>query len=383
MKTDMDNPRGSPRPGVRKALIPLLAAALCAAGLLALALSPRPGLSAAPSPADGVSGAAAPRPDQAAGDSAPGGSGKIASAQGAASSEGSAAPGGPPAAPSGAGGGRQLRIISLFAAHTEIVLRLGARDSLVGISEQETYDGPETAGWARPPTFTARDDVEKFLAYKPDLIMTRPYHLTAAQHLFDTLRGSGVTVWSRQAIEAAGLYGYWEELGALIGRQAEAERLVEGFKAGLAPFEGNLTRPGRPGVFLEAIHREIKTFTPDSIPAWILGYAGGRNVAWDAAPTRLGYFVAGYGPERLLSKAAEVDIYISQEGPMNRTPLAEITSRDIFRSLPAVRSGRVYKVPENLISRPTPTLLDGRRYLEGIIWEGKPPADLAAAPARD
>jgi iron complex transport system substrate-binding protein len=266
-------------------------------------------------------------------------------------------------------------VISLFAAHTEIILRLGARGALVGVSEQETYSGPETDGWDRPPTFTIKEDVEKFLAFKPDLILARPQHLNAAPNLFETLQASGITVWSRQTTQAEGLYGYWKELGGLVGREAEAELMTEEFKAALARFESNLERPGRPGVFLESIHREIKTFTPDSIPAWILGYAGGRNVASDASPSRAGYIVANYGPERLLSKAAEVEVYLSQEGPMNRAPVSEITGRDIFRTLPAVANGRVYKVPEHLISRPTPSLLEGRRYMESYIRDGRPPAD--------
>jgi iron complex transport system substrate-binding protein len=275
-----------------------------------------------------------------------------------------------------ASGARPLRVISLFAAHTEIILRLGGRAVLVGISEQETYGGPETEGWERPPTFSVKEDVEKYLSFRPDLILVRPQHLNAASNLFETLQASGIRVWSRQITEADGLYGYWRELGALIGRSAEAERMTEEFRSALARFEGNLTMPGRPGVFLESVHREIKTFTPDSIPAWILGYAGGRNVASDAAPSRAGYIVANYGPERLLSRAPEVEVYLSQEGPMNHAPLSEITGRDIFRTLPAVRDGRVYKVPEPLISRPTPSLLEGRRYMESCIRDGKPPEGL-------
>jgi iron complex transport system substrate-binding protein len=293
----------------------------------------------------------------------------------ASAGEGAAERGGVASAAGRDGG--PLRVISLFAAHTEIVLRLGGRASLVGVSEQETYAGPETEGWDWPPGFTARDDVEKFLAFRPDIVLVRPQHLNAASNLFETLRASGIRVWSRQISRADELYGYWEELGRLLGREAEAEAMTEAFKAGLAPHEANLTRPGRPGVFLEAIHREIKTFTPDSIPAWVLAYAGGRNVVTDSVPTMPGYIVANYGPERLLSVASEVEVYLSQSGPMNRTPVSEITRRDIFQSLPAVRNGRVYKVPENLISRPTPSVLDGRRYMESLIRDGRPPEDLA------
>ena len=125
-------------------------------------------------------------------------------------------------------------------------------------------------------------------------------------------------------------------------------------------------------MFFESVHKEVKTFTPDSIPIWVVGVSGGRNIASDALPAREGLVVADYGPEKLLAKADEVDIFLSQEGPMNRIPLPVIESRDIYQVLPAIRSGRVYKVPEDLISRPTPSLIEGVALLEGIFFpEGK------------
>ena len=69
--------------------------------------------------------------------------------------------------------------------------------------------------------------------------------------------------------------------------------------------------------------------------------------------------VAAYGPERLLEKAGEVEILISQEGQMNTATTGAILSRDIYQPLMALKTGRVYRVPEELISRPTPSLLEG------------------------
>jgi iron complex transport system substrate-binding protein len=252
-----------------------------------------------------------------------------------------------------------------------MVVRLGARGSLVGVSGQESYDGPETVGWERPPAFSARGDVEGFLAARPDVILVRPQHLGSAAGLFRYLQGRGVRVWSRQVLHAGDLYDYWLELGEICGKPNEARALAADFGAAMAPFwERARERPRRPGVFLESIHKDVKTFTPDSIPVWVVTSAGGRDVADDARPARKGAIIADYGPERLLAKAPEVEVLLSQEGPMNRVPLGAVAGRDIYRVLPAVRDGRVHKVPEELISRPTPSLVEGVALVEGLLFPG-------------
>ncbi|MDR2947243.1 MAG: ABC transporter substrate-binding protein, partial [Candidatus Adiutrix sp.] len=109
---------------------------------------------------------------------------------------------------------KHLRVISLYAAHTEILLRLGARDNLIGLSGQETYAGPETEGWKRPPVFSIRDDVEKFLAAKPDYILVRPMHMASGSRLMETLKRSGVKVYAAQVVHADDLYTYWRDLAA-------------------------------------------------------------------------------------------------------------------------------------------------------------------------
>ena len=252
-------------------------------------------------------------------------------------------------------------------------MRLGAKGSLVGISRQETYGGPETEGWERPPVFSIHDDVEKFLAAAPDYILLRPQHLATKPALFETLEGAGIKLWTRQVTKAADLYGFWREIGAICGREAEAEAMIADFQAAIALRE-RAAPAVRPGVFMESIHREVKTFTPESIPVWLMELAGGRNVAADAEPTRPGLVVAAYGPERLLEKAGEVEILISQEGQMNTATTGAILSRDIYQPLMALKTGRVYRVPEELISRPTPSLLEGLDIMAAQIRGEVPPA---------
>lgn len=268
----------------------------------------------------------------------------------------------------GEGVGSGTRIISLYAAHTEILLRLGARDNIIGVSMQETYDGPETQGW-NPDTYSFRDDVEKFLAARPDIVLARPQHVAGGRHMRDALEKAGIRVLPIQVVKASDLYGYWRELAALVGKEKEAEAMIAEFEAHIIRYrEISARMKNRPGVFIESIHREVKTFTPDSIPVWLVDLAGGRNVASDASPASPGVIVADYGPEKLLAKASEVDIFLSQEGAMNRTPLETIKQREIYQALPAVRNSRVYKISESTLARPTPSLLVGLEAIAG--WTG-------------
>ena len=277
------------------------------------------------------------------------------------------------------------RVISLYAAHTEVLLRLGAKDNLIGISGQETYDGPETEGWKRPPVFSIRDDVEKFLAAKPDLVLVRPMHMAAGSRLVETLQSSGINVYSAQVVRAGDLYKYWRDLAKMVGRETEAEAMIVDFDRRISAYHQAASRrpdSEKPGVFVEAIHNNIKTFTPDSLPVWLVELGGGRNVAADAKPHAPGLIIADYGPERLLSKAKEVDIYISQLGPMNQTSLKQVKERAIYKTITAFKNGRVYKMPEDILARPTPSLLEGLEEiaaLTGLVVEGQ--AEPAAVPA--
>lgn len=260
------------------------------------------------------------------------------------------------------------RIISLYAAHTEVLLRLGARDAVIGVSRQETYDGPETEGWS-PETFSFRDDVEKFLAAKPDIVLARPQHIAGGTRMKEALERTGVRVLAVQVTRAEDLYPYWRQLAALVGREAEAEEMIAAFESRVDKYRKASTgRKNAPGVFIESVHREVKTFTPDSIPAWLVELAGGRNVAADAVAATPGVIIAEYGPERLLAKAGEVDLFLSQDGAMNRVPQEIIRERAIYRPLPAFKSGRVYKIPESVLARPTPSLLTGLEMI--AAWTG-------------
>jgi iron complex transport system substrate-binding protein len=249
------------------------------------------------------------------------------------------------------------RIISLYAAHTENLFHLGLDEEIIGVSQNEDF--PSTA--LEKPTFSARDGVEKFLEAKPDLILIRPMQQTAHASLWAALERHGIVVTALQPNTVTQMFDYWRTLGTLTGKEIESEQMVGEFADGLVLARQRLESIAphkRPGVFFESIHRKISTFSPGSMPIFVMETAGGRNVADDARP-RHDTNIADYGLERMLAKASSIDVYLAQRGVMNEVDIHDITGSPAASRLKAVRDRNVFLVDERLVSRPTMRLLTG------------------------
>ncbi len=262
------------------------------------------------------------------------------------------------------------RIISLYPAHTENLVSLGAGDTLVGISRSSRSikgipRGCKTVGY--------RDDLERLLALKPDLVIIRPMISRAHPNLVRGLEKSGITVVSLQPVSPDGLYAYWRKLGQLTGRQKEAEDMVKSFKKGVEEMRQKVaTIPiqKRPRVYFEAIHRRMKTFAPGSFQIFCLESAGGINIASDAQRIR-NTNIATYGKERILAKANQIDVFLAQKGRMNPVTRQDILNEPGFQVIKAIREGRIYLVDETIVSRPTLRLLQGMRQIFEILYPDK------------
>lgn len=260
------------------------------------------------------------------------------------------------------------RIISLYAAHTENLIHMGAADKLVGVSKQD-----DNTKVANLPRFSARDGVEKFLAAKPDLVLMRPMHARTRPALRKALENAGVAVAALQPGDLSSMFEYWETLGRLADREEQAKALVRSFKAALSMrtmYANRTVKALRPRVFFESIHRTMSTFAPSSMPMIVLKAAGGMNAAPEAEP-RHGSNIASWGRERLLADNDNIDIFLAQTGRMNPVSRDTLMNDSAVGSLKAAKAGRVYIIEEKLVSRPTPDLLNGINELRKIIRKHK------------
>lgn len=257
------------------------------------------------------------------------------------------------------------RIISLYAAHTENLYTLGLDEEIIGVGNNDNY--PPQVG--EKERFNTRDGVERFVAADPDVILIRPMQYRAYPALWNALSRRGIQVVALQPNTVDEMYDYWRTLGRLTGRELEAERMIGDFKEGLEVALIKLEQiPGtvRPKVFFESIHRKYATFSPGSMPIFVVEMAGGVNIASDAKP-RHGTNIANYGLERMLHKSANIDIYLAQYGTMNRVEVKDITNGPAASRIKAVRDRNVFLVDEHLVSRPTMRLLTGIETVHRLL----------------
>jgi len=252
------------------------------------------------------------------------------------------------------------RIISLYSAHTENLLAMGVDEALIGASK--TDEGTNL------PRFSYHDGTERFLAARPDLVLIRPMIERGYGRLVASLEARGITVVSLQPATVDEMMDYWVTLGQLSGRETEAQAMVSTFENETHRIKGLTDTIGeRKKVFFEAMHGKLRTFSKESMAAWALGLAGGVNIAEDAVPSK-GSNIAIYGKERLLAKGPTIDVYLVQQGRMNRVSIEEIKKEPGFSLIRAVREGEIHFVDEALVSRPTPALLEGVRSIGRILY---------------
>jgi iron complex transport system substrate-binding protein len=255
------------------------------------------------------------------------------------------------------------RIISLYAAHTRNLTDLGAGERIIAVDRNEK-ELPDL------PRLSFGDDLERLLALKPDLVLIRPMLSHAHPETVERLMKSGIAVVSLQPKSVEEMFRYWENLGALTGKEAEAKQMITRFGTGLAEITHKVEQipaQERKRVYFEAIHGRMKTFAPSSMTMFVLQSAGGINVADDAVQVR-STNIAEYGKERILAKADKIDVFLAQAGRMNPVTKEMIVNEPGFQVIKAVKNGQVFLVEEKNVSRPTLDLLKGMAEIYALLY---------------
>ncbi len=261
--------------------------------------------------------------------------------------------------------GTYSRIISLYPAHTENIILMGGESSLVAASTSDTHTRV-----GKLPKLSYKDDLERFIALSPDLVLIRPMIERAYPRLVNNLKKAGIAVISIQPRTIEQMTRYWIELGKLCGHEKDAKKMVKGFQNALAEIEEKVNKipiARRPGVYFQAMHKQMRTFSPSSIALFCLTQAGGRNVASDAR-ARFNTNIASYSKEQLLSHGPEIDVFLAQYGRMNRVSIEMIKNEPGFSIIKAVRENRIFLIDETIVSRPTPRLIEGINRIHTLLF---------------
>ena len=260
------------------------------------------------------------------------------------------------------------RIISLYGAHTRNLMDMGAEHQIIAVGRSDKQ-------LPKLPTLSFRDDPERLLVLKPDLVLIRPMLSRAYPKMVERLEMSGVTVISLQPTSVDEMFHYWQVLGILSGHKDTAKQMVSRFKKELEQFShqvDTIPMQERKGVYFESIHKRMKTFAPDSMAMFVLKSAGGVNIAADATQVRKTN-IAAYSKEHILAKADKIDIFLAQQGRMNQVSKEIIHNEPGFQVIKAVKNKQVFLVEEKIVSRPTLGLLEGIKTVFNILYPASTP----------
>lgn len=249
------------------------------------------------------------------------------------------------------------RVIPLYGAFAEMLYAIGAGPDVVARTEADRFplqiqSLPSVGTHMRP-------NVEMILGLKPDLVIQSASRREASPEM-DRLREAGIPIATFAPKTFDGIFSTMKRLGVLAGRVERAQSVTARMEERLLLVENKLRHLHRPlKVFFEVRAEPLTAAGQGSIVQQILRAAGAENVVQSHKA------LVFYSFEALLM--ANPDVYIVQEGPMNRNPAAP-RSRPHFDRLEAVRKGRVFFVDEFLYSRPGPRCVDAVEQLAERLY---------------
>jgi len=259
-------------------------------------------------------------------------------------------------------------IISLYSAHTENLFALGLDREIIGVGSSDIY--PYEA--LSKDVYDYKSDPEKVIAARPDVVIIRPFIERHSPDFVKSLRRTGITVVSLYPDSFDEFDEYIDKLGMITGKETTAERLLTEFHLELDTIKNETVSDERIGVYFESSDREYKTVTEASMAAYAINLAGGSNIASDAVPIEEGSSIAIYGTEKIIERADDIDVYVTQRGVMGAGGNTHsIAIRPGFDVIKAVKNDRVYEINQKIISSPTFRFTKGVKALQRAFYPEK------------
>lgn len=232
---------------------------------------------------------------------------------------------------------RPARVVSLAPSLTDVVLALGQGHKLAGVTRYDT--APEVKPLPRVGGFLDPNP-EAVLALRPDLVLWLADG--GAWPAVQRIAELGVPVLALPVVGVPDVLRTARLVGAALGDAAAGERLAGELEGAVAAAERKAAGLPRRRVLLVIGRDPLVVAGPGSYPDALLRIAGGDNVAKSERPW----------PVYSLEQAVVDDPDLVIDAAVNEPPegLAHLSA------IPAVRRGRIARLPDDRVLRPGPQL---------------------------
>jgi iron complex transport system substrate-binding protein len=248
------------------------------------------------------------------------------------------------------------RIVSLAPNITEILFSLGLDEEIVGVSIHCNF--PEKAKSKVQVGSYISLDFEKITSLKPDLIIATGAGNT--RDMVDRLEKLGFktyTIFPKNFDDILQSIGH---IGQVVNRDTKARVIIEGMRKRKQRVVELTQGLSRPKVFIQIGDAPMVTVGRGSFADDLIRIAGGENIAGNEKE-----LYPRFGMEEILKRSPEV-IVISSMNPKGdyQKVLHEWTR---WKTIPAVKNGRIHLVDSDLLDRPSPRIIDGLEEIARVL----------------
>ncbi|NVO85977.1 ABC transporter substrate-binding protein [Hymenobacter terrestris] len=250
------------------------------------------------------------------------------------------------------------RIMALAASMTEMLYAVA--DTATIVARTQVCDYPAAA--LRKPIINSYPlDLERLVALKPDVVFTTTGITSEADA--QRLQELGIPVYYQQYEKVEDIFRGLTDLGRILGRSAQAQRLVDSLRTELRHIQ-RLPQPHGVSILAITWTDPIYVYGQNTLFTDKIRLAGGQNAVVDKFaqpyPALTREYILKLNPDIVLGGSF---------GKLDST---------FFRLYPelkrtqAYQTRRIYDPTDDLMSRPGPRVVESVKELRGLIWS--PPA---------
>ncbi len=237
------------------------------------------------------------------------------------------------------------RVVTLAPHLTELVYALGADDRLVAVGAHSDY--PPAARQLPRVGSAQRLDVEAVLAGEPDLVLA--WDSGNVQRPLQRLEAYGIPVYRSEPRSLSQVADNLRALGRILGEPEEGERQAARFEERLETLRTRYRDRPEVAVFYQVWDQPVMTINGEHLISEATVLCGGRNVFAGLprlTPRLDRESVVAEDPELILASAV----------PGGGDPLERWRA---YPRLRAVERGNLILLPEDVLVRPGPRLIQG------------------------
>jgi len=242
------------------------------------------------------------------------------------------------------------RVVSLAPNLTENIFAVGAGDRLVGVTTFCNY--PEEAQKIAKVGDTISPNMETIIALKPQIVFVS----TASQIETFTkqLEAQNITVFVMNPKSLDDVLTNLSQLGEIFGTRMRTAELLNILQTRIIEINENVAGKPKVKTFVQISKEPLFTVGKESFLTEIIERAGGVSVTKDV-PTAYPKL------SKETALALNPDVLILSESPDNTEP------NEVFKNSNAVKKEKVFKINADILSRPSPRLIDGLEQIAEVL----------------